>query len=200
MTLDLMLPDISGLDIINHARQQPETADLPIVVVSAKMEEGRLTINGDFSGIDWLAKPINEARMLDMLERQLSKVSVARPRVLHVEDDADLHQVVKAMVAERFDFELATTLREALARVAQERFDVVILDLGLPDGSGWELLPQIRAQQPDARVVVLSGTRMTPEESRRVEAVLLKSQISPNELLDALSSCIRPIKLKGDRA
>lgn len=200
MTLDLMLPDISGLDIINHARQQPETADLPIVVVSAKMEEGRLTINGDFSGIDWLAKPINEARMLDMLERQLSKVSVARPRVLHVEDDADLHQVVKAMVADRFDFELATTLREALARVAQERFDVVILDLGLPDGSGWDLLPQIRAQQPDARVVVLSGTRMTPEESRRVEAVLLKSQISPNELLDALSSCIRPIKLKGDRA
>lgn len=199
MTLDLMLPDISGLDIINLVRQQPETTDLPIIVVSAKMEEGRLAIKSDFSGIDWLAKPINEARMLDMLETQLSRVTASRPRVLHVEDDAGLHQVVKAMVAGRFDFELATTLREALARVDQEHFDMVILDLGLPDGSGWDLLPVIRAQQPDARVVVLSGADMTPEESRRVEAVLLKSQISPYELLDALEYCIQQ-NIKGDRA
>lgn len=200
MTLDLMLPDISGLDIIHHARQQPETANLPIVVISAKMEDGRLAINGDFAGIEWLAKPINESRMLDMLDGQLSRISTSRPRVLHVEDDTDLHQVVKAMVADRFDFELVTTLREALARVAQERFDVVILDLGLPDGSGWDLLPEIRARQPDARVVVLSGADMTQDESCRVEAVLLKSKISPNELLDALSSRIQPTKPKGDPA
>jgi PAS domain S-box-containing protein len=200
MTLDLMLPDISGLEIIHRARQQPETASLPIVVISAKMEEGRLAINGDFAGIDWLSKPINEARMLDMLDGQLSRLSSARPRILHVEDDADLHQVVKAMVIERFDFELATSLREALARVKQEHFDVVILDLGLPDGSGWDLLPEIRARQPDTRVVVLSGVVMTPEEALRVEAVLLKSQISPHDLLDALSSRIQPTKPEGDRA
>ncbi|MDP1756920.1 MAG: PAS domain S-box protein [Pseudohongiella sp.] len=199
MTLDLMLPDISGLDIIHHVRQQPATASLPIVVISAKMEEGRLAINGDFAGIDWLAKPINEARMLDMLDGQLSRVSTTRPRVLHVEDDGDLHQVVKVMVADRFDFELATSLREALARLAQERFDVVILDLGLPDGSGWDLLPEIRTRQPDARVVVLSGADTTPEESLRVVAVLLKSQISPQDLLDALNFRIQPIKPKGDR-
>jgi PAS domain S-box-containing protein len=200
MTLDLMLPDISGLDIINHVRRLPATADLPIIVVSAKMEEGRLAIDGNFSGIDWLAKPINETRMLNMLEKQLSRVSATRPRVLHVEDDSDLHQVVKAMVAERFDFELATTLHEALTRLDKERFDMVILDLGLPDGSGWDLLPEIRARQPDARVVILSGNDMRPEESLRVEAVLLKSQISPHDLLDALSSRIQPTKSEGDRA
>jgi len=200
MTLDLMLPDISGLEIISHARQQPETVDLPIVVVSAKIEEGRLAIDGNFSDIDWLAKPIDEIRMLDLVESQLSRISTHRPRVLHVEDDVDLHQVVRTMVGERFDFELATTLREAQTRMALEHFDVVILDLSLPDGSGWDLLPEIRTRQPNARVIILSGADMTPDETHRVEAVLLKSQVSPRELLDAINSRIKPIKPKGDRA
>ncbi|MDP3866118.1 MAG: CHASE domain-containing protein [Rhodoferax sp.] len=197
VSLDLMLPDISGLEVIRQVRQRPETADLPIVVVSAKMEEGRLAINGDFSGIDWLAKPINENRLLTLIERQLSTTNAPHPRVLHVEDDADLHQVVRAMVGKRFDFELATTLQEARARVALERFDVVILDLSLPDGSGWDLLPEIRQRQPETRVVILSGADMTADEARKVEAVLLKSQVSPRELLDALNTRIQSSKPKG---
>ena len=194
VSLDLILPDISGLEIIRQVRQCPETADLPIVVVSARMEEVRLAINGDFSGIDWLTKPIDEARLLVLMEKLVSALCAQRPRVLHVEDDADMHEVVRAMVGGRFDFELATTLREARARVALERFDVVILDVGLPDGSGWDLFPEIRRRQPEARVVILSGSDMTADETRKVEAVLCKSQVSPRELLYALNSRIHKPK------
>ncbi|HQT32151.1 MAG TPA: PAS domain S-box protein [Thiobacillus sp.] len=200
ISLDLMLPDISGLEIIRQVRQRPETADLPIVVVSAKMEEGRLAISGDFSNIDWLAKPFDENRLLSVIDGMVSTVGSSHPRVLHVEDDVDLHEVIRAMVGGRFDFDLATTLGEARARVMLEHFDVVILDLNLPDGSGWDLLPDIRLRQPDARVVILSGTDMTADESRKVEAVLLKSQISPRELLDALSTRIQSFKFKGNKS
>ncbi|MFO7541701.1 MAG: PAS domain S-box protein [Thiobacillus sp.] len=199
MTLDLMLPDISGLEIISQVRHRPETSDLPIVVVSAKVEEGRLAIDGSFSDIDWLAKPFNEAHMLELVESQISRIGSLHPRILHVEDDTDLHQVVRAMAGERFDFEFATSLHEAQARIGQERFDVVILDLGLPDGSGWDLLPEIRKRQPGARVVILSGTEMTPDKARKVEAVLLKSQVSPRELIDALNTRIQSIKLKKEQ-
>ncbi len=109
LSLDLMLPDISGLEIIRQVRQCPDTADLPIMVVSAKMEEGRLAINGDFSAIDWLAKPFDENRLLAVVQGLLSQAGAANPRVLHVEDDDDLYQVVRSMVGERFDFERATT-------------------------------------------------------------------------------------------
>jgi len=194
LSLDLMLPDISGLEIIRQVRQCPDTADLPIVVVSAKMEEGRLAINGDFSAIDWLAKPFDENRLLAVVQGLLTQAGAANPRVLHVEDDDDLYQVVRSMVGERFDFERATTLHEARGRVSRERFDVVILDIGLPDGSGWDLLPEIRARQPEARIVILSGADTTAEEARRVEAVLLKSQVSPKELIDALGSRIRSFR------
>lgn len=200
LSLDLMLPDVGGLEIIRQVRQRPDTADLPIMVVSAKMEEGRLAINGDFSAIDWLAKPFDENRLLAVVQGLLAQAGASNPRVLHVEDDDDLHQVVRSMVGERFQFERATTLREALDRVSRERFDVVILDIGLPDGSGWDLLPDIRARQPDTRIVILSGADTTAEEARRVEAVLLKSQVSPQQLIDALDSRIRSFRSRRSQA
>lgn len=190
MTLDLMLPDLSGMEIIRRVRQQNATSELPIVVVSAKMEEGRLAISGDFSGIDWLAKPVDEGRLLASVERSLAAHSGPRPRVLHVEDDSDLHKVVCAMAGERFDFQLAPSLAAARARLVDEVFDVVILDLGLPDGSGWDLVPTLRALDPAPRVVILSGTEMNAEETCKVEAALLKSRVSPRNLLDAIQAGI----------
>lgn len=190
VSLDLLLPDMNGLDIIRQIRARPETEDLPIMVLSARMEEGRLAINGDFSDIEWLAKPLEESRLLSLVERLLDPSGQAHPRVLHVEDDVDMHRVIQAMVGDRFDFELDTSLKQARERIALERFDVIILDIGLPDGSGWDLLPEIRSRQPEARVVILSGTDLNAKEAREVESVLLKSQVSPRDLLEALSKRI----------
>jgi len=198
VTLDLMLPDISGLGIIHRLRQHPQTAGLPIVVVSAKVEDGRLALKGDFSHIDWLAKPINESRLLSIVEGLAASANRKPPRVLHIEDDTDLHQVVRAMVGNRVSFSLATTLRAARASLAVGHFDVVILDLNLPDGQGWDLLPEIRAQHPEARVVILSGTDMAADEIPQVEMVLSKSHISPQQLLDAISIRIRPAPESGN--
>ena len=188
MTLDLMLPDMNGVQVIELLRADPATALLPIVVIAAKMEEGRLAVDAEVTGMAWLAKPIDQSQLLSSLQRLTSPGSAAHPRVLHVEDDANMHQRVRRMAGGRFDFELATTLREARARVALERFDVVILDLTLPNESGWDLLPEIRASQPDARVVILSGSELDPGEAQQVDAVLQKSRFSPRQLLAAISA------------
>jgi DNA-binding response OmpR family regulator/anti-sigma regulatory factor (Ser/Thr protein kinase) len=188
MTLDLMLPDMNGVQVIELLRADPATALLPIVVIAAKMEEGRLAVDAEVTGLAWLAKPIDQWQLLSSLRRLTSPGSAAHPRVLHVEDDANMHQRVRSMAGGRFDFELATTLREARARVALERFDVVILDLTLPNESGWDLLPEIRASQPDARVVILSGSELEPGEAQQVDAVLQKSRFSPRQLLAAISA------------
>lgn len=191
MTLDLILPDFSGLEIIHRVRTQAETADLPIIVISVKMEEGRLAINGDFTAIEWLPKPIDPGRLLPSLKNLIVNSSSSSHRVLHVEDDEDLHHVISAMAGTRFHFMLATTLREARSRLNQEQFELIILDLMLPDGSGWQLLPEIRALQPHAKVVIFSGADITLEETHQVEAILVKSQVSSSDLIDTLNRSIQ---------
>jgi DNA-binding response OmpR family regulator/anti-sigma regulatory factor (Ser/Thr protein kinase) len=186
MTLDLRLPDMTGQALIERLRADPATALLPVLVISARMEEVQAALAERVTGVEFIAKPIDQPGLLASLSRMLAPAHHAHPRVLHVEDDTGLHEVVRAMAGDRFEFELATTLREARARVALERFDVVILDLGLPNESGWDLLPEIRSQQPETRVVILTGREMDHEKSHQVDAVLKKSQVSPRQLLDAI--------------
>lgn len=187
VTLDLLLPDTDGQQIIRQLRARPATARLPIIVISARMQEGQQTLGDECPGVEWLAKPLDQSRLLGLLEEVVAAAKPSNPRVLHVEDDADTHQMVRAMAGDRFDFEHATTLREARARVALERFDAVILDLTLPNESGWSLLPAIHEQQPGARVVVLTGGDAVPGDGQYVDSVLRKSSVSPRQLIDAIT-------------
>jgi signal transduction histidine kinase/DNA-binding response OmpR family regulator len=188
ITLDLKLPDISGLEVIERLRAQLSTVNLPIVVVAAELDEGRRSAPPGLKGVHWLSKPIDQNQLLTVLHSVSARKHSHHPRVLHVEDDTDLHDAVRSMAGEHFDFELATTMREARARVALERFDVVLLDLSMPNESGWDLLPAIRAQQPGARVVVLSASVIDTDASTLVDAVLHKTNLSPRQLVDAMSN------------
>src|SRR5690606_38276571 len=106
----------------------------------------------------------------------------------HVEDDVEMHHALRNMAGGGYDFVLATTLREARARVALQQFDVVILDLGLPNESGWDLLLEIRNQQPQARVVVLAQNELQHGLAGAVDAVLQKSRVSAQSLMRAIST------------
>ena len=186
ITLDLMLPDINGLEVIRRLRAQPATASLPIVVIAAEVDEGRRAAPANLSGVHWLSKPIGHAQLIAVLQSVCHPHSQKHTRILHVEGDTEMHDRVRAMAGAECEFEHATTLREARARVALERFDVVILDLGLSNESGWDLLPSIRAQQPGARVVALSGSEVPPGAREQVDAVLHKASLSPRRLHNAI--------------
>ncbi|WP_075879029.1 ATP-binding protein [Vreelandella massiliensis] len=107
-------------------------------------------------------------------------------RVLIIEDDIDLPQVLQAQMGAPILLEHAATLLDARARLERARFDAVLLDLSLPDGSGWSLVPEVRARQPDARLVVLTAWEVSAKEAEQVEAVLLKTRAGPETLLAAM--------------
>lgn len=192
VVVDLNLPDIHGLDLIRRIKAEPANTGLPVIVVSAHAEDGRLKLNGAGADILWLSKPVDHTRLLARLDKLAAEVPRELCRVLHVEDDADLHTVVRTMAGTKTAFTLATTLQAARERLLEGKYAAVILDLELPDGSGWDLLPAIRQYQPQARLIILTGTGSATLSDSKADSVLLKSNLTPEQLLAALHDGLEP--------
>ena len=191
MTLDLVLPDQDGITLIRDLRRDEATSRLPIIVVSVRAEEGKVELNGGAVGVvDWLVKPIDEDRLTAAMERAVQAPRAGDSRILHVEDDPDLQRVVAAIVGGDATVEQALSLAAARDCLARQRFDLVILDLALPDGSGLELLPFLGSLEPPTPVLIFSAHDVDLAVADRVASVLIKSQTSNRELLEQVRSAL----------
>jgi PAS domain S-box-containing protein len=192
MTLDLLLPDQDGLSLIRDLRSETGAGQLPIVVISARAQEGRSDLDGGAIGIiDWLVKPIDQERLTRAVQRAVQGTAGGRARILHVEDDADLQAVVAAIVEHEADMEHATDLSEAREKLSRERFDLLILDLALPDGSGLDLVHAVSHLTPPTPVIIFSAHEVDSAVASRVASVLIKSQTSNRELLEKIQGVLR---------
>jgi DNA-binding response OmpR family regulator len=195
MTLDLALPREDGLSLLRWMREQEGTSVLPVVVVSARAEEGQRTLTGGAVGIlDWIPKPIDEVRLLAALQGALRGCKDETPSVLHVEDDHDVVEVVAAMLGPTFRLTHAGTLAEARERLASEPFSLILLDLLLPDGHGSELLASLSGQNASTPVVVFSVEEANQPMIDSVQAALVKSRTSNAQLLSILHDLIGPLQ------
>ncbi|MBT5660417.1 MAG: response regulator, partial [Rhodospirillaceae bacterium] len=158
ITLDLGLPDEDGVILIRELRNNPATHNLPIIVVSAKAKKGKVELNGDAVGIiDWMEKPVDHKRLIDDIRLAMKAAPSERPRILHIEDDTDILRVVTAVIGAMADVTTATTFEEGRQRLKDERFDLIILDLKLPDGEGEDLLPYLKkTDNKETPVIVFS--------------------------------------------
>jgi CheY-like chemotaxis protein len=141
---------------------------------------------------DYLQKPLQREALSDALH-QLRAFTAEGRRLLLIEDDAAQRQSVLDLIGPR-DVEVTAvaTAREALERMRQERFHCMVLDLGLPDMGGLELLEELG--DPEARrfpVIVYTGRDLSPREQnqlrRLAETVIIKDARSPERLLDEVS-------------
>ncbi len=194
MTLDLTLPDGSGLDLLKEMRMYPETENLPVVVVSARSDEGRASLKGDVIGlVDWITKPIDEGVLVRSLRRTVGAPRTkGRPRVLHVEDDSDLRVILGSSLKDSADWVGVSTLHEAEERLRTERFDLVVLDLDLPDGSGLELLKHLNELAgTSVPVLILSASETDNGVRAQVEKALVKSRLSEERIVETIRNLIR---------
>jgi len=193
ITLDLGMPDGDGVALIREVRANPAIHDLPIVVVSAKAEQGKQTLSGDAVGlVDWLVKPIDENQLVRALKRASSQNEETLPRILHVEDDTDISHIIKEMLNGQAEIITAPSLKEAKAQLSQQNFALIVLDLTLPDGSGVELLKYLNtlATKP-APVLILSASEATADIRAQVAGVLVKSRMSETRIVDTILSLVR---------
>ena len=189
MTVDLNLQ--GSASFINGLRDDERTRHLPVVAISAMTGEGRLQLNQKLLTVsDWLEKPIDESRLVQSVRWAVAGAKDAKARILHVEDDPDIQSIVCAIVQDSAVFEFSATLSDARARLRENSFDLILLDLALGEDSGWSLFEDIDKLRPRPPVIVFSASDKDPTQRKRVEAVLVKSNTSNTELLNAIQRAL----------
>ncbi|MBI3771828.1 MAG: PAS domain S-box protein [Gammaproteobacteria bacterium] len=189
ITLDIMLPGEDGVSFLVSLRNDASARDIPVVVVSAKADEAKRELNGGAIGVlDWMDKPFDQQRLIAVV-RQASK-NGRRPRVLHVEDELDIFRIVSNVLGDSCELVSAPTLEEGRKLLESERFDLVLLDVGLPDGSGLDLLDIIERRVVPPRVIIFSAHDVSHEYAAKVAGVLVKSKTTNSELRDLIAATI----------
>ena len=190
ITLDLILPDEDGISLIKQLRSQPEFQDMPIIVISVKADAGKKELNGGAVGIiDWLSKPF-DTKALERALHNAIHASDNMPNILYIEDDQDIVQVVKNILNGHALLSSAHTLAEARQHLKEHTFDLILLDVGLPDGSGLELLADIKTNAGNPPVIIFSANEIATDEAQQVSSVLVKSQTSNLDLLETIKQVL----------
>jgi CheY-like chemotaxis protein/signal transduction histidine kinase len=187
ITLDIRLPDVSGWVVLDQLKNDTVTRDIPVHVISVDADPARGIQHG---AVTVLKKPVDAKALSEAFDAIERHGDEAVKRLLVVEDDeVERRGIVELM--ERLD--VATTAvatgRAALATMAEQRFDCMVLDLGLPDMSGFDVIDSIQ-RRPRHRalpVVVYTGRDLTREERFRLreatDTVILKDARSADRLL-----------------
>lgn len=190
LLLDLILPDQDGISFIRELRTQKATQSLPIIVVSVMAETGRSLMNGDaFSIVDWLEKPVDFSKLLKVIQLVKKSSAESRPCILHVEDDPTIQKLVFEVLQGEAGVENASTLQEAQEKLMTGKYDLIILDLLLPDGNGVELLPLL--SKFGLPVVVFSTVELDAEYAKYVTEILIKSETTNQALLERIKKLLK---------
>ncbi|MDH5573794.1 MAG: response regulator, partial [Gammaproteobacteria bacterium] len=175
--------------LLNSIRSNPDICNISVVVVSVKADDAKRELNGGAIGvIDWLSKPIDQPRLIEAV--RLATTSDRTPKVLHIEDEPDVHTVIKHMLAGKCELKWTTTVAESETLLKNEHFDLVLLDIGLPDGSGLDLIKVIENMTPPPQIVIFSSYDITKEYINKVNSVLVKSKTSNEDLLKTITALI----------
>ncbi|WAL61141.1 HAMP domain-containing protein [Thermocoleostomius sinensis] len=188
IVLDIRLPVMDGWMVLDRLKHNPTTRHIPVHIMS--VEEG-LQRSLQRGAIAYLQKPVGNEALLNALNA--IKQFVERPvkNLLIVEDDELQRQSLMELIGNGDVSTLAVgTGADALKALRSEHFDCMVLDLGLPDMNGFDLLEQIK-QDPNLNylpIIVYTGKELTPQEEtqlRRVsESIIVKDVQSPERLLD----------------
>ncbi|MGC1256313.1 MAG: HAMP domain-containing protein [Candidatus Acidiferrales bacterium] len=188
ISLDVFLPDMLGWTVLNHLKQDPTTRHIPVQMLTQDEERHHGLSRGAFA---FVTKPTTTEALESAFARIKEYAAPRRKRLLVVEDNpAEQFTIRELLGYDDIDVSMASTGNEALTAISEEAFDCVVLDLRLPDMSGFDLLERF-SETPalsDLPVVVFTGKDLSSEEDARLRvlarSVVVKGVESPERLLD----------------
>jgi HAMP domain-containing protein/signal transduction histidine kinase/DNA-binding response OmpR family regulator len=188
ISLDVFLPDMLGWTVLSQLKQDAVMRHIPVQIVTLDEDRQHGLACGAFN---FISKPATPESLNAAFARIKEYAKPRRRRLLVVEDDAADRLSIRALLEhDDIEIEAAASGEEALGVLRERAFDCVVLDLRLPDISGFEVLEQLSGDEAlrDLPIVVFTGHELSPEEDARLRAlarsVVVKGVESPERLLD----------------
>jgi CheY-like chemotaxis protein/signal transduction histidine kinase len=188
VSLDVFLPDMLGWTVLSQLKQNPLTRHIPVQIITLDEDRQHGLARGAFS---FVTKPTSPEGVEAALARIKEYAKPRRKRLLVVEDDrAEQMSIAELLGHDDIEIVPAGTGSEALSVLRQDPCDCVVLDLRLPDMSGFQVLEELRADAnlSDVPVVVFTGRELSAEEDAQLHtmarSIVVKGVESPERLLD----------------
>ncbi|WP_114782661.1 response regulator [Botryobacter ruber] len=198
--LDMKLPVMDGAEVLKHLKSDPDLRHIPVQVISGfdRRNEGF-----DLGAFDYIKKPITQEELNAAFGRVEEFISRKLKKLLIVEDNKQQNLAIRELVSngdvKSFS---AYTGEEAIALMQKEKFDCIIIDLGLPDMGGIDLLEKVKANSTLNKipVIVYTGKELSKEEASRLNklanTVVLKTADSTERLLDETILFLHSVEAK----
>ncbi len=191
IVLDVGLPDNSGLLVLERLKGDSRTRHIPVHVVSASDYSQTARALG---AVGYMLKPVKREELADAFRNLETRLTQKMRRVLVVEDDPVQVEAMKGLLGSR-DVEAvcARTAAECLEKLESATFDCMVLDLSLPDASGFTLLEKLSAEDAYSfpPVIVYTGRDLTQDEEQKLrrysKSIIIKGAKSPERLLDEVT-------------
>ncbi|MEG0192325.1 MAG: response regulator [Stenotrophomonas sp.] len=196
--LDIGLPDVSGLTVLERLKRNPDTRHIPVHVVSGM---DRSQVARELGAIGFAIKPTTRERLVAAIEQleQTSQRDVRR--LLIVEDDNDLRRNLELLLGrDQLQIAAVGTLAAAVEQLSTVTFDCMVMDLSLPDGSGYDLLEHMAGNDDVGfpPVIVYTGRALSREEEQRLrrysKSIIIKGARSPERLLDEVTLFLHSVE------
>ena len=196
ITLDIMMPEQDGWQVIHALKSDPDTRNIPIIICSILEQEEK---GFSLGAADYLVKPFLQEDLINAIFRL--KHSGRIKRILVVDDREEDQRLITAAIAEQGQFETITagSGKEALRILDTFQPDVIVLDLFMPEMDGFEVLTALRASPSLSRipVLILSGADLTQQEHRQLaefgQQMLQKTTLRETEFLIRLEEVLNSL-------
>ncbi|MDD4250485.1 MAG: response regulator, partial [Methanosarcina sp.] len=194
ITLDIMMPGMNGWDVLKHLKLKEQTHDIPVIITSM-LDERELGVI--WGAVEHFIKPIQKDTLLSTLENIKEKVAKSSLNVLVVDDEKSAVELVAAMLDEKeFCVLKAYGGKEAIDIAFKEQPEVIILDLMMPDISGFDVIKALknRPDTIDIPIIICTAKELDPydikELDKKASSIMHKGMFTRENLL----ACIKQLQ------
>ena len=189
VVLDIMLPGIDGWAVLETIKNNTEIRHIPIHIVSGIDQDLTALQKG---AVGFNRKPMSEDNFKEIFQKLENVINKDIKKILLVEDDKVLRMTIKKLLKDdKVELDEASTGKQTLEKVEKTAYDCIILDLGLPDMSGFELLDKFGKLKDVPPTIIYTGKELEPEQIKNLEkysnSIIIKGVKSEERLVDEVA-------------